>query len=43
MVGIPARLERPVYEHVLDFPKRNHGRKLGEVMDAEINIWDMIQ
>jgi hypothetical protein len=32
-----------VYDHVLEFLKRNHGRKLREVMDAEINISDLIQ
>jgi hypothetical protein len=32
-----------VYDHVLDFLKRNHGRKLREVMDAEIDISDVIQ
>jgi hypothetical protein len=29
----------PVYDHVLNFLKRNHGRKL---MDAEIDISDVI-
>jgi hypothetical protein len=29
-----------VYDHVLAFLKRNHGRKLREVMDAEIDISD---
>jgi hypothetical protein len=33
----------PVYDHVLEFLKRNHGRKLCEVMDAEIDISDVIQ
>jgi hypothetical protein len=32
-----------VYDHVLEFLKRNHGRKLREVMDAEIDISDVIQ
>jgi hypothetical protein len=32
-----------VYDHVLEFPKRNHGLKLPEVMDAEIDISDVIQ
>jgi hypothetical protein len=31
-----------VYDHVLEFLKRNHGRKLLEVMDAEIDISDVI-
>jgi hypothetical protein len=30
------RAPGPVYEHVLEFLKRNHGRKLRELMDAEI-------
>jgi hypothetical protein len=33
----------PVYDHVLESLKRNHGRKLREVMDAEIDISDVIQ
>jgi hypothetical protein len=33
----------PVYDHVLEFLKRNHGRKLREVMDADIDISDVIQ
>jgi hypothetical protein len=37
------RAPEPVYEHVLEFLKRNHGRKLREVMDAEIDISDVIQ
>jgi hypothetical protein len=37
------RASGPVYDHVLEFLKRNHGRKLREVMDAEINISDVIQ
>jgi hypothetical protein len=37
------RAPGPVYEHVLEFLKRNHGRKLREVMDAEIDISDVIQ
>ena len=37
------RAPRQVYDHVLDFLKRNHGRKLREVMDAEIDISDVIQ
>jgi hypothetical protein len=37
------RAPGPVYEHVLEFLKRNHGRKLCEVMDAEIDISDVIQ
>jgi len=32
-----------VCDHVLDFLKRNHGRTLREVMDAEIDISDVIQ
>jgi hypothetical protein len=37
------RAPGPVYEHVLEFLKRNQGRKLREVMDAEIDISDVIQ
>ena len=37
------RAPRNVYNHVLEFLKRNHGRKLGEVMDAEIYISNVIQ
>jgi hypothetical protein len=37
------RSKIPVYAHVLEYLKRNHGRKLREVMDAEIDISDMIQ
>jgi len=33
----------PVYDHVLKFLKRNHGRKLREVMDADIDISELIQ
>jgi hypothetical protein len=32
-----------VYDRVLEFLKRNHGRKLREVMDAEIDISELIQ
>jgi hypothetical protein len=31
-----------VYDHVLELLKRHHGRKLREVMDAEIDISDVI-
>jgi hypothetical protein len=37
------RAPGPVYAHVLEFLKRNHGRKLREGMDAEIDISDVIQ
>jgi hypothetical protein len=37
------RVPRDVYDRVLEFLKRNHGRKLREVMDAEIDISDVIQ
>jgi hypothetical protein len=37
------RAPRPVYDHVLEFLKRNHGRTLREVMDGEIDISDVIQ
>ena len=36
------RAPGPVYAHVLEFLKRSHGRKLREVMAAEINIADVI-
>jgi hypothetical protein len=32
-----------VYDHVLEFLKRDHGRRLREVMDTEIDISDVIQ
>jgi hypothetical protein len=32
------RAPSSVYDYVLEFLKQNHGRKLGEVMDAEIDI-----
>ena len=32
-----------VHDQVLEFLKRNRGRKLREVMDAEIDISDVIQ
>jgi hypothetical protein len=38
-----VRAPRNVYDRVLEFLKRNHGRKLREVMDAEIDISDVIQ
>ena len=37
------RAPGPVYEHVLEFLKRNQGRKLREVMDAKIDIPELIQ
>jgi hypothetical protein len=37
------RATRNVYDRVLEFLRRNHGRKLREVMDAEIDISDVIQ
>jgi len=33
----------PVYDQVLEFLKRSHGRILREVMDAEIDIYDVTQ
>jgi hypothetical protein len=32
------RASGPVYDQVLEFLKRNHGRKLREVIDAEIHF-----
>jgi hypothetical protein len=37
------RITGSVYDKVLQFLTRNHGRKLREVMDAEIDISDVIQ
>jgi len=37
------RASSNVYDHVLEFLKRNYGRKLCEVMDADIDISDVIQ
>jgi hypothetical protein len=37
------RAPGPVYNQVLEFLKRNHGRKLREVMDADIDMSDVIQ
>ena len=37
------RAPGPVYAHVLEFLKRNHRRKLREVIDAEIDISDVVQ
>lgn len=37
------RVPSSVYNHVLEFLKRNHGRRLREVIDAEIDISDLIQ
>ena len=37
------RAPRNVYDRVLEFLKQNHGRKLREVIDAEIDIADVIQ
>jgi hypothetical protein len=37
------RAPRNVYDHVLEFLKRSHGWKLREVMDAEIDLSDVIQ
>ena len=37
------RAPGPVYDHVLELLKQNYGRRLREVMDAEIDISDVIQ
>jgi hypothetical protein len=37
------RAPRNVYDHVLEFLKRSHGRTLREVMDAEIDISEVVQ
>ena len=36
------RVPTNVY-HQVEFLKRNHGRKIREVMDAEVDISDVIQ
>jgi hypothetical protein len=43
ILGLVSATPWPVYDHVLEFLKRNHARKLREVMDAEIDISDVIQ
>ena len=45
MEDISPQIRAPsnVYEHVLEFQQRNHGRELREVKDAEIDISDVIQ
>jgi len=37
------RASRPVYDRVLEFLKRSHGWKIREVMDADIDISEVIQ
>jgi hypothetical protein len=37
-----SRASSNVYDHVLEFLTHNHGRKLREVMDAEIDTSDVI-
>jgi hypothetical protein len=37
------RVPSNVYEQVLEFLRQSHGRKLREVMDAELDISDVIQ
>jgi len=37
------RVSRDIYDRVLDFLKQSHGRKLREIVDAEIDIYDVIQ
>ena len=37
------RVTRDVYDRVLEFLRRNHGRKLREGMDTEIDISELIQ
>jgi hypothetical protein len=39
----PIRASAQVYNHAVEFLNRNRGRKLGEVMDAEIDISDVVQ
>ena len=37
------RVQSDVYDRVLEFLKQSHGRKLREVIDAEIDISELIQ
>jgi hypothetical protein len=37
------RVSRGIYDRVLHFLKQNHGRKLCEIVDAEVDISDVIQ
>ena len=37
------RAPAPVYDRVLEFLKQNHGRRLREIVDAEIDISDVVQ
>jgi len=37
------RVSRDIYDRVLEFLKRSHGRKLREIINAEIDIPDVIQ
>ena len=37
------RVSRGVYDRVIEFLNSNHGQKLRDVMDAEIDISDVIQ
>jgi hypothetical protein len=37
------RAPGPIYDQLLKFLGRNYGRKLGEVMDAEIDISELVQ
>ena len=37
------RVTRDVYDRVLEFLKQSHGRKLRELMDAEIDSSELIQ
>ena len=36
------RVQRDVYDRTLEFLRQSHGRKLREVMDAEIDISDVV-
>ena len=37
------RVSRDIYDRVLDFLKQNHGRKLRKIVNAEVDIADVIQ
>jgi hypothetical protein len=42
-ISVQSGRPKPVYDHVLEFLKRSHGRTLHEFMDAEIDISAVIQ
>ena len=42
-LAVQCQDDAQVYDQLLEFLTRNYGRKLREVMDAEIDISDVIQ